>query len=406
MRRVHHGLKTALGLIVFLAPGWLLADPLPANYFETTPNKFPQFAAATEDSQYRFDFSVLNEVLQAMVVDFGQPDRVGVARPAARRGSRFTFGHTSKYRLEANRIPYSFLDNKATEVLTQLRTNIEAVGNQVPLDQLSRKSQMAFWMNLHNVLVIEQLALHYPTTFPEDIRIGPNQLRLHEAKLTKIQGIELSLQDIRTEIVYRNWRNPNAIYGFYRGTIGGPNIQTRAYTEANIDRLLKQNATQFVNSLRGVAKTNKHITLSKIYADSKPLFPAWPNDLVAHLSQHSGPIVSATLALSLPLDARTYDPKIADFAGGRPVRGAPSPVTEEVLPTRLLTPDRATTQPGLRPLGGSVPASANVKVGFVEVLLQERNEKERRLRFRELRDQRFKGKGTVVVEEIEQEDDS
>ncbi len=407
MQKIHNWSVTVLGLLLFSAPNLLLADPRPANYFAVTPNKFPQFAEANEKSPHRFDFSQWQETVQALVVDFGAPDRVGVEHPSAITGSRFIHGHTSKYRLEANRIPFSYIDEKGKAVLTQLREDLESIGNQVPLGKLSRKSQMAYWMNLHNALVIEQLALHYPTIYPEKARVGQNQLPLHEAKLTKIQGVELSLQDIRREIVYRNWRNPNAIYGFYLGTVGGPSIQNTAYTESNIDRLLKKGAELFVNSLRGVAKTNTHITLSTIYADSKPLFPAWPVDLLSHLSQHSGDVVSATLATSLPIKVQTYDPKIADFAGGRPVRAAPRP-RGEVLAARAPGFQVGGPQSGLvslRAIGSG--AGQQVDLRFFETLLRERNEKYARLRRRELRDLRFKGrKNTVIVEEIEPTDEN
>jgi len=325
-----------------------------------------------------------------MVVDFGLPDRVGVTHAKPGAGTRLNHGNNSKYRLEANRIAFSYLDAKAKKVLTQVRADLEAMGNQVPLEKFSRKSQMAYWLNLHNALVIEQIALHYPTKYPEEIRIADAQLPLHEAKLTKIHGVKLSLKNIRQDIVHRNWRNPNAIYGFYRGTVGGPNIQNMAYTAANIEGLLEKGAEQFVNSLRGVAKTKKTITVSAIYAESKPLFPSWPTDLLAHLSRHSGDVVTATLATALPIDPRIYDPKVADFAGGRPVRSLPRP-SDVVTQAEQRAVRRGSTEVKVR--GAKT---------YVTALLEERDKKNERLRRRELRDLRFKKrKGTVVVEEIE-----
>jgi len=116
--------------------------------------------------------------------------------------------------------------------------------------------------------------------------------------------------------------------------------------------------------------------------------------------QHSGPIVSATLALPLPLKIQTYDPKIADFAGGRPVRVAP-------FPTAGLLADRAAgAQAGLPAIRSSAVSSVQTDTGFVQALLSERDRKNQRLRFRELRERRFKRKGKVVVEEIEQDDET
>lgn len=356
------------------------------------PPKFPQFANARNDSEYRFNFSNWNAALDGMVVDFGISDRVGVARPSAKTGTRFVRGHTSKYRLEGNRIPFSYLSKDAKAVLTILREDLESIGNQIPLEEFSRNSQMAFWMNLHNAIVIEQIALHYPVVQPERIVIGPEKIPLNDAKLTSIQGAALSLRDIREEIVYRNWQEPNAIYGFFRGTVGGPSIQTRAFTDTNLDQLLKDSAQEFVNSLRGVSKSNKNITLSKIYEEAMPLFATWPQDLVDHLMTHSNSVVAAYFHLSLPISTNIYEPTVADLVAGRPIESFDAPRD-------------ALAQAGARSrrLGGGNFYTPSSTAGR---LLGELQEKQQRLRLRELRKRPFlerfrRPRGNVIVEEIE-----
>jgi len=321
---------------------------LPANYFATTPLRYPQFAVVPENPKYGFNFDSWDKLMRAAVVDFGRSDRISRGKPPAEFGTRFAKGHQSPYRAEANRIPFSLLGKNELKIFTQAREILEEQGNQAPISQFSWSDQLAYWFNLHNAILIEQLAMRYPTPFPEKLLVGPNNEPLHTAKLVTIEGAPLSLQDIRVEIVYRGWKHPGVIYGFFHGDVGGPTIRRGAYTGKGVNRQLATTANEFVNSLRGVREYGSYIAVSRLYEETKPLFPGWPNDFRNHLMDYAEDTVAEILETGKPIQIKQYDNRIADLAGGNlmgssssrtPVTGiAPSDVPGEQDTKTLMGP--------------------------------------------------------------------
>lgn len=301
---------------------------LSTDYFSTTSAPFPQFSAIPETPTYGYNFSSWHKLISKYVIDFGPSDRVSRSRPAPPMGTRFVKGHRSPYRAEGNRIPFSIFEEEDRRRFTEARQVLEALSDQAPIAQFSWSDQLAFWFNLHNAALIEQLALLYPARQPERMRVGPERLPLHEAKLVTVQGTPLSLRDIRVEIVYRHWRHPAAIYGFFHGVVGGPSIRKGAYQGARINRQLADSANEFVNSLRGVRDFRSHIGVSRLYEEAAPLFPDWQRDMRNHLANFAGDQVGQLLETDLPLRIKQYDTRIADLAGGESDTSSTSPAPE------------------------------------------------------------------------------
>ena len=188
------------------------------------------------------------------------------------------------------------------------------------ISSLRRNEQLAYWLNLHNVTLIEQIALNYPVRQPEKLRVGPNNELLNDAKLLNIRGVSLSLRDIRENIVYPNWQNPNVIYGFFRGNIGSPSLQRYAYTGSNVNAVLNIQGGEFVNSLRGFHESRKTLKVSTLYDEARPYyFQNWSTDLKQHLRKYANPNVLKELDSDKPITLDRYDPVVADLlAGDRP----------------------------------------------------------------------------------------
>ena len=265
----------------------------------------------------QIDYEVWDSILEGMVLYTGPSARVRMSRPAPVLGSRFSRGHTSPYRLEGNRIPYSQMKTEFIELITEYREDIERVGTQVDIALMSKNEQLAYWMNLHNVVMVEQLAKEYPVRQPSDLKIGKPKVLLHDAKIITIKGIPLSLRDIREKIVYPNWKNPKVIYGFYLGDIGSPTIQNTAFTADNISDVLDRGASEFVNSLRGFhVKTNGQY-ISKLYTDvAKFYFPNFEIDLKKHLTKFMRDDVKSQMINNTPFRTDRYETIIADMTAG------------------------------------------------------------------------------------------
>lgn len=283
--------------------------------------QFAPFKPQAKTSNASLDYKMLDAALENTVFRMGLSARRHMSRPDPLLGSRITSGHTSPYRLEGSRVMFSFLTDSYIDQITEYRADLEGIANRVDISTLDRKEQLAFWFNLHNIVVIEQIAYKYPTTYPHKIKI--DGVPLDEAKIIDIRGVKMSLRDIREKIVYPNWESPLVIYGFFRGDIGSPALQNYAYTGDNVSWVLNTQAAEFVNSLRGFHKTTSNRKVSTLYDEAKPFFfPQWEQDLTAHLLKFAREEVAEEIGTPLPYSIDRYDYTIADMMAGDRIRVA------------------------------------------------------------------------------------
>ncbi|MGV6819835.1 MAG: DUF547 domain-containing protein [Parvularcula sp.] len=297
---------------------------------------FSAFEPKPSGRKAAINYDVLSEALDIMVFNTG-PSLRTVAKPRrARAGTRFVRGHDSQLRLEGNKIFFSQFDDDTIAAFDDYKKSLIDIGNRVDITELSRDEQLAYWYNLHNVLLINAVMAEYPVRVPMKMKIGPDKALLDDAKLATIRGVSLSLGDIRRNIVYRYWDDPIVMYGFFHGDLGSPNIRDEAYTGANVTSSLESNAREFINSLRGVRRGRDTTLISKHYFEARAgLFPEWPDDLRAHLLKYSGAEVSTLLLTNLPFAGAQYEERTADMVGGDPRLDILAGPTSIQLPPQL-----------------------------------------------------------------------
>lgn len=354
-----------------------LSQPLQAFEAQTfEAQDFSQFIPRPQKST-QIDYDIWDSLLEEMVLYTGPSARKRQPRPRAITGSKFVRGHASAYRLEGNRIPFSEIRPDFMEMITTYREDLETIGSDIDISNLPRNEQLAFWLNLHNVVMIEQLAKEYPVKRPQDLKIGKPSTLLQDAKIINIQNTPLSLRDIREKIVYPNWRNPKVIYGFYLGDIGSPSIQNRAFSAKNVSQILDINAEEFVNSLRGFHVRNDKQYISRLYTDvAKFYFPNFNSDVEAHITKFMRDDVKRQLTASATFSIDRYDPIIADMTAGQGRYTSISQLS-------------STSRSGINTTGH------NTLKQFVTELIAKR---------KRLEELDLIGNGTVVIEDIETED--
>lgn len=277
--------------------------------------EFARFIPSGQPNPNRIDYSVWDEAMRNLVFPMGPSLRQTPGRPDPGMGSRVAYGHNSRYRLEGNRIMFSFFNEEVISSFAEYRADLERTASLVDIASLSRNEQLAFWINLHNVAVIEQIAKAWPLRQPRELKLGG--VPMDEAKFITVQGVRMSPRDIRTQIVYPNWRDPKVIYGFWHGDIGGPSIQRAAFTADNVGDLLDRGAREFVNSLRGTQKSGDMLEVSTLFEEARPHFFAdWPNDIRAHIDAFANTEVKEILAQTSSATPSIYEADIADLAGG------------------------------------------------------------------------------------------
>lgn len=257
-----------------------------------------------------------SDLLDAIVFDVGFSDRKPALGHPIITGTRLVRGHNSRYRYEGNRIIFHLMTDEHREAITLYRHSLETLPRRIDFEALNRDERLAYWLNLHNALLIEHLAYQYPVTEIDEAEAMNSSDPLFEAKITRINGVELSLNDIKHRIVYAQWDNPLVLYGFYTGGIGGPTIRRQAFSGPVVWDQLARSAEEFVNSLRGVEAYTDRLEVSEIYGEARALFPDWPDDLTDHLRRYAEPDVQLILDQGHPPRTAISEWSVADLTNG------------------------------------------------------------------------------------------
>lgn len=275
-----------------------------------------RFAPATIRGDHRIDYTHWDEALQWFVIPMGPSLRQQPPPIAVSTGSRRVYGHESRYRLEGNRVAFSYMTGDVISSVSEYRADLERVGTELDLASLPRNEQLAYWLNLHNVAVIEALAGQYPMREPYERTFGANGASLDDAKLVTVDGVALSPRDIREGIVFANWNDPKVMYGFWRGVIDGPSIQRVAFTGDNVDALLALSAEEFVNSLRGVERWGGALRVSPFYEESASFFFPNSDSLRTHMAQYARDDVRDLIMETSEVRYKWVEGDIADLQRG------------------------------------------------------------------------------------------
>ena len=308
-------LPRVLARPALLAGAMLLGTVPAAAQTSTATSDLATFAPSGTPNKDGIDYSIWDEAMKSIVISMGPSLREGAPRPDPSFGTRRQYGHVSRYRLEGTRVMFSFLDADVIASFTEYRKDLEATADKVDIQSLSRNEQLAFWINLHNVAMVEQIANAWPVRQPREIMI--DGVPLDDARFITVEGIKLSPRDIREKIVYRYWKDPVVMYGFWRGEIGGPSLQREAFNADNVGRLLARGAADFVNSLRGTQELGGTLQVSEHYREAAPFFfPAFETDVRAHLTRFADEATTGLLAKTTGVDPSISEHDIADLEGG------------------------------------------------------------------------------------------
>ncbi len=284
-------------------------------------DRLARFAPKPDGRDIPIDYDGIDATLDAIVLNIGPSLRQRAGRPAPTTGSHFIVGHDSPYRLEGNKVYFSRLRREHTTAIDEAGRELVEVGDRMELSRLPPDQQLSYWFNLHNMVVIREIAARYPIRVPRRITVAPSGRPFHTAPLVTIKGVALSLEDIRSRIVFRHWSDPRVFYGFFHGDLASPNVRNRAFRPASVWNDLDENAREFVNSLRGVYRSRDAMRVSPLYEEAKgALFPRWPDDLKAHLSQFARSAVARILRETTTVRPGRYEGRIADLVGGQPFR--------------------------------------------------------------------------------------
>jgi hypothetical protein len=214
-----------------------------------------------------------------------------------------------------NRVDYTALK---AEGLPALRDYIGAIEQTNP-NKLDRNEQFALLANLYNAKTLEIVASRYPVKSIKDISLGGGLVATvtggpWKAKVVKLQGVELSLDDIEHGILRPIFKDQRVHYAVNCASVGCPNLRGEAFTGVRLNEQLEQAAKDYVNSPRGVSFENGEPTVSSIYVWYVDDFGGDDQGVLDHLRKYAGPDLAKRLAGVNSLGGDGYDWSLNDAA--------------------------------------------------------------------------------------------
>ena len=268
--------------VTFFVFGFLAVFELASATDSPVPEPFQRF---DDTSKYTISYADLTNLLKIAVVNVGRSTREKAAPSRAATGTRMTSKVKRTTANEGNRFYYETFDNneEAQQILIDIQKSLEQLPAEVPLEYFSRDEQLAYWLNLYNVTLLNEIIKVYPQRNLKKLLVGKKSVL--SKKILNVAEVPLSLNDFQYTILKINYDNdPLVIYGLYQGIIGGPNIRRTAYTGSDVRRALKNNANEFVNSNRGTYSRNEKVfRVSSLYDRNRVFFPDFNTDLSNHL---------------------------------------------------------------------------------------------------------------------------
>ena len=251
-------LKTLAFAILFLLLGYAGTTDV---YGAPAAKLWPRWQAHDPDSRIIINHTAWDLLLQRYV-DAGHPSGI-------------------------NRFKYNSVSPQDRQALKDYLRELQ----DVAVSGLNRDEQEAYWINLYNALTVAVILEHYPVKSIRDIDISPGLFSNGpwDAKLLKIEEMEVSLNDIEHRILRPIWQDNRIHYAVNCASLGCPNIQPRAFTPQSLDMLLEKAARDFVNHPRGVSFARNSLQVSSIYIWFREDFGASENGIIAHLEKYLSP---------------------------------------------------------------------------------------------------------------------
>ena len=212
-----------------------------------------------------------------------------------------------------NRVDYTSFKAQGRDTLNAYIARLEGTD----VTQLDRPGQFAFLANLYNAKTVNLVIERYPVQSIRDIALGGGLTSLFiggpwQAKVMRLRGVELSLDDIEHEILRPLFNDPRVHYAVNCASIGCPNIGTEALVGQRLDAQLDAAARAYVNHPRGFAVRDGRLAVSSIYNWYKVDFGGTDAGVIAHARKYAAPALAAQLQGIETIDRHDYDWRLND----------------------------------------------------------------------------------------------
>ncbi len=212
-----------------------------------------------------------------------------------------------------NRVNYAKFKSESHAKLKAYVASLE----RVDVAALDRPEQFAFWANLYNAKTIDIVLDHHPVKSIKDISLGGSLTALvtggpWKAKVVKVAGQDLSLDDIEHGLLRKVFKDPRVHYAVNCASVGCPNLSKAAFTGAALQTQLDNGARAYVNSPRGIRVSGGKVTASSIYNWFQDDFGGNVSGVLQHARAYASDDLKAALNGVTSISEFDYDWRLND----------------------------------------------------------------------------------------------
>lgn len=153
---------------------------------------------------------------------------------------------------------YAGLKKNDLATLNRVRANFARVN----VASLSKKEQLAFWINLYNASTVGVVVDKYPIKSIRDLSTDPLvRLNVFKKKVVPLGNRKLSLNDIENDFIRTGFKDPRIHFAINCAAKSCPPMPEQALTGARVDAQLDEQVKKFVagNNLRVERKGDKAV---------------------------------------------------------------------------------------------------------------------------------------------------
>ncbi|MCP3967586.1 MAG: DUF547 domain-containing protein [Lentisphaerae bacterium] len=166
---------------------------------------------------------------------------------------------------------------------------------KIDISNYNRKVQFAYWVNLYNALTVKLILDNYPVSSITKIKSGWFSFGPWNKKIATVESERITMNDIEHRILRPIWKDNRVHYALNCASISCPNLQTRAFTAKNRDKLLNAAVDAYINSPRAISFKNGDLFLSSIYDWYYSDFAKDEKHLIKYLAEHAKKDIAAKL---------------------------------------------------------------------------------------------------------------
>jgi hypothetical protein len=189
----------------------------------------------------------------------------------------------SKYYDPAKGMDYAALKAKDAKTLESFKKQLA----QVDPKTLSKKDQLAYWINLYNVNVVSTVVEHYPIGSIKDLSTDPIiRLNVFKKDTVPVKSGMIALNDVENDRIRAGFHDPRIHFAINCAAQSCPPIRSEPYTGARIDEQLDDQVQKFLTGPHGVKIDKNVVHTTKIMDWFGDDFDKWAGGKVAFLKKH------------------------------------------------------------------------------------------------------------------------